>query len=776
MILALGYFASLALVVGTLAYFFVRWLQKTRLFAELELRPLLVRIPKPTAEKKDPKETLQEIDKTSQLFTALAGLKSPFGVEVAVHYVGEEIHFYLIVPLRAAEYAARAVHGFWPDAQVERADDYNIFNPTGYSLGAFLKQRRGITLPIRTYTEVNVDTFMPILSTFSKLQAVGEGLAFQMMLEPAPRSVRKDMLKYAEHLRKGKTITKRDWKEKGIIPEKMEKRTVDIQDEDRIKLVQQKVAKPLFRANVRLIASAENQFRAEELLQGLASGFSQFNSVVGNELRVVKARNPHSLFAEFSFREFRRSEALVVNSEELASMFHFPTSQTEVPRVKSVKAREAAPPNELASGGVQIGESVFRGETRPIFITDEDRRRHIYLVGQTGTGKSNLLVNMATSDIARGKGVALIDPHGDLIDKMLSAIPQNRVQDVVVFDPGDIERPIGLNMLEYDPTKPEQKTFIVNEMINIFDKLYDLKTTGGPMFEQYMRNALILLMEDTSEPATLVEVPRVFSDAEYRRRKLAKATTPTVIDFWEKEAVKAGGEASLANITPYITSKFNNFIANDYVRPIIGQQKSAFKFRTIMDDRKILLVNLSKGRIGDINASLIGMVMVGKILMAALSRVDTPEDQRVDFNLYIDEFQNFATESIATILSEARKYRLNLVIAHQFIKQLLEKIRDAVFGNVGSLIAFRVGAEDGEFLEKQFEPVFTRNDLINIDNYNAYAKLLINGQTSRPFSIHTLPAKKGDPAIGAKLRELSRLTYGRPRAEVEADILQRLRR
>jgi len=396
-------------------------------------------------------------------------------------------------------------------------------------------------------------------------------------------------------------------------------------------------------------------------------------------------------------------------------------------------------------------------------------------VGQTGTGKSVLLSNMAVHDIEAGKGICLIDPHGDLIDSILSVIPKHRYDDVIIFDPGDIERPLGLNMLEYDHTKPEQKTFIVNEMMNIFEKLYDLKQTGGPMFEQYMRNALLLLMEDTIEPATLMEVPRIFTDPEFRKKKISRAHNPTVIDFWEKEATKTSGEASLANMTTYVGSKFNIFIANDYVRPIIGQVKSALKFREIMDQGKILLVNLSKGRIGDINASLIGMVIIGKILMAALSRVDTPQEARRDFNLYIDEFQNFATDSISTILSEARKYRLNLVIAHQFIAQLLEKIRDAVFGNVGSLIVFRVGAEDAEFLEKQFVPTFTKGDLINIDNRNAYVKLLINGQTTAPFNIKTLPPKKGNTEINQSLRDLSRLTYGRDRKEVEEEILKRLR-
>jgi hypothetical protein len=338
---------------------------------------------------------------------------------------------------------------------------------------------------------------------------------------------------------------------------------------------------------------------------------------------------------------------------------------------------------------------------------------------------------------------------------------------------------MGMNMLDYNFDRPEEKTFIVNEMINIFDKLYDLKTTGGPMFEQYMRNALLLMMEDMpNEPTTLIETPRIFSDPAYRARKLARIKNPVVVDFWEKEAVKAGGEASLANMTPYITSKFTTFIANDYMRPIVGQPKSAFNFREAMDSGKILLVNLSKGRIGDLNAQLLGLIITGKILMAALSRADIAEGAgRRDFYLYIDEFQNFATDSISTILSEARKYRLNLTVAHQFIAQLTEKIRDSVFGNVGSILAFRVGPQDAEFLEKQFSPVFSRNDLVNIDNLKAYARLLIGGQTSRAFALKvgTESWLGGDKAIAEKTKEYSRMKYGEDRQVVEDGIYRRLR-
>ncbi len=784
----LWFFVALILsgLVVVAVVFFARFSFVRTFLRSLDLNLILVRFPAIPQKDENQKEPLQEINVTAQFLNSISGLKIPFVIEVAVPVIGEEIHFYLGVPRNSVDFVTKQINGLWPDAQIEKSEDYTIFNTEGNVAAAYLKLKHASLLPVRTYTEAQVDTFAPILNNFSKVKAAGEGLALQIIVKPAPQGTQKNLAAMIDRLKKGgqviggekyfnlgslKDMLYPDVKKEA---EKKETRSL-IVDQETVKAAEQKIGKPIFNVNVRLVASATTPFRADELLDSLVGSFNQFTSPLRNEFKTVKARNPHKLAQEFIFRNFSGPETMTLGTDELTSIFHFPTATIDVPKIKSFKAKESSPPTILPDKGVVIGESLFRGERRSILISEDDRRRHVYVVGQTGTGKSVLLSNMAVHDIEAGKGICLIDPHGDLIDSILSVIPKHRYDDVIIFDPGDIERPLGLNMLEYDHTKPEQKTFIVNEMMNIFEKLYDLKQTGGPMFEQYMRNALLLLMEDTIEPATLMEVPRIFTDPEFRKKKISRAHNPTVIDFWEKEATKTSGEASLANMTTYVGSKFNIFIANDYVRPIIGQVKSALKFREIMDQGKILLVNLSKGRIGDINASLIGMVIIGKILMAALSRVDTPQEARRDFNLYIDEFQNFATDSISTILSEARKYRLNLVIAHQFIAQLLEKIRDAVFGNVGSLIVFRVGAEDAEFLEKQFVPTFTKGDLINIDNRNAYVKLLINGQTTAPFNIKTLPPKKGNTEINQSLRDLSRLTYGRDRKEVEEEILKRLR-
>jgi len=390
---------------------------------------------------------------------------------------------------------------------------------------------------------------------------------------------------------------------------------------------------------------------------------------------------------------------------------------------------------------------------------------------------------MAVQDILNGEGICMIDPHGDLVQDVLERVPKERAEDVVYFDPAQMDRPMGLNLLEYDKNYPEQKTFVINEMINVFDKLYDLKATGGPMFEHYMRNAMLLLMEDPESGSTLMEIPRLLADADFRRFKLSKCKNQSVYDFWVKEAEKAGGEASLANMTTYITSKLTQFISNDYIWPIIGQQESAFNFRKIMDEKKILLISLSKGKIGDSNAYLLGLVLMGKILMSALSRTDIPEEQRKNFYLYIDEFQNFITESINVILAEARKYKLCLTMAHQYIGQLSKgqdtSIRDAIFGTVGTLISFRIGVEDAEFLSKEFAPVFSPQDLINIEKYHAYIKLLVDNQSLTPFNIK-LPyvgdVYPGNPEIAKIIKELSKLKYGKSRAVVDEEIKKRAKK
>lgn len=796
----------LAIVIFLGIYLVIKLIQgKGKVVRALNMTLFLVSLPKTVADEKNKKPFKELVAVMEQFYASLSSLKEKgtkafwygqptFVFEMAVPHTGEEICFYAACPRRLANVMEKQIHGFFPLADVRKVDDYNIFNPQGASLASYLLPTRGASLPFRTYQQLEADPLNEIVNALSKLEAEGEGASIQFVLRPVAKNKwRKYSLRIAREMQKGRQFdtarlkVDRAWMS-GVLDtatganfssqtQSTGPNAVTPVNTEIIKALETKAGKVAFEANINLVASAKEVAQADQVLLQLESVFAQFNSANLNTFKPVRPKKSalKKLFYDFSFRMFNASRTIILGTEELASVFHFPNTEVETPKVKFIKAKQAAPPASLPTQGLLIGKNVFRGVETPIKMQRVDRQRHLYVIGQTGTGKTTLMKGLIAQDILNGEGVGIIDPHGEFAEYALGMVPKERAEDVIYFNPADLERPMGLNMLEYDPKYPEQKTFIVNELMSIFDKLYDLKQTGGPIFEQYTRNALQLLMDDPNEGATLMEVPRVLADAAFRKRLLDKCKNIVVKDFWEKEAEKAGGDAALANVVPYITSKFNTFIANDFMRPIIGQSKSTINFREIMDGKKILLVNLSKGRLGDVNSNLLGLIIVGKLMMAAFSRIDMPEELRPDFYLYIDEFQNFATDSISTILSEARKYRLCLTLAHQYVKQLTEKIRDAVFGNVGSMLVMRVGADDAEFLVKQFAPVFDQHDLINIDNWNAYAKLLINNMTTKPFNLATYPSPKENPEMVEALKELSRLKFGSDRNMVEEKIIERYR-
>ena len=719
-------------------------------------------------------------------------------LEVANPSSSEEIFFYLSMPKRFRENIEKQLHSFFPNAVIEKVSDYTVFSPDSATAVAVLGLSKNHALPLRTYRSIGIDPLSEISNALSRLNTEAEGAAIQIVLAPAPTGWRSSGHEIAQKMQGGKrlrdaqedSLMKNAGKEigKGMIgvlsggnmptpqSDPSEKQVaLTPEEQDLVKAIDGKANKAAFSANIRLVATAETHERAAEILSHMENAFGQFENPEVNLFRVLRRVKEKQAVFEYIFRTFDEEDASVLGVEEVSSIFHFPISTTETPKIKWLKAGAAPPPINIPSEGLLMGYNDYRGTKTEIRITDNDRRRHLYTIGQTGAGKSNFLQEMAKKDAISGKGFCFIDPHGDAIEDILTAIPKERAEDVIIFDPADVERPIGINMLEFDPAHPEQKTFIINEMIGIFDQLYDLKATGGPMFEQYMRNAMLLIMEHPESGSTLMEISKVLSDEDFRRFKLDHCTNPIVRDFWLKEAEKAGGEAALANMVPYITSKLTAFISNDIMRPIIAQQKSALNFREIMDSGKILLINLSKGKIGEINARLLGMVIVGRLLMSALSRVDMAESERKDFYLYLDEFQNVTTNSVAQILSEARKYRLCLILAHQFIAQLKEDISKAVFGNVGSMVAFRVGPEDGEFLEKQFSPIFSANDLMNVDNYNCFARILMNGELTKPFNMKTYAPTKGSQEVANALKELSRLRFGRDAATVNREIMGRVK-
>ncbi len=665
----------LAVGLITLIFWYAR---RHRRWDSLNLKVLSIKIPRTTNEERI--DFLKEINLTEQLFNSLSSIKQPLVFELSVKNVGEEINFFLAVPRTVVDFAKREVQGLFLDAKVEEVSDYTVFQPQGTTTAGYLTLDKEYFLPISTYQEAQADIFAPILSTLSRVNERDEGVSIQLVMRPAPEKTKKTLVWAVEKLKRGVKfsevsrlghLTLKDVQDELSNKPKPKEGEANLPpkiDEEMIKAVGLKLAKPLFEVNVRLITSATDPNRAEDMFVALSSAFTKLASPIRNGFKVIKPRKIRSLIFNYVFRDFDQAQLMVLNTEELASIFHLPTHTSDVPNVSWLRSKEAPPPEIISPAGLNLGESIFRGATKKICLTDEDRRRHLYIVGQTGTGKSVLIQNLAMQDMANDNGLCVIDPHGETIEKILAYVPKERIDDIIVFDPGDRERPLGLNILEHDFNRPEEKTFIVNELIYIFNQLFD-KQAMGPMFERYMRNALYLLMDDmVNEPATLVEIPRVFTDEEFRQRKLARSTNQQVIDFWTKEVVKTTGDQSLGNFAPYISSKFDNFISNSYLRPIIGQAKSSLDFRQAMDEGKIILVNLSKGKVGDLSSSLLGMVVVGKILKAALSRVDiADENSRRDFYLYIDEFQNYTTDSIATILSEARKFRLNLIVAHQFI-------------------------------------------------------------------------------------------------------------
>src|SRR3989338_586432 len=770
------------------------------------LHMTLFEVSLPEASEEDKKKQLKElISGMEQFYSGMLSIsadkKEPawFSVEIANANGSDEFIFYVSVPTSRKELFEKQILAVFPSAQVrEHKDDYNIFNDKGVSVASCAKLSKHFLYPLKPYEAFDVDPLGGLLNSFSKIDREGEGAAIQFIVGARKDTLVKESEKALDKIRKGEHIgdalKEIDKSFGGVMTkeilsifkgrEKVEKekekkqKRAEAVDQTSLDQFTRKIKSPLISVNIRVVASAGSESEASGILHDIESSFNQFENGHGNriEWKKMEKGNLKDLLEQFSLRAFNEKEQVVLNLEEVTTLLHFPATNVgrAAPQVKQSKAGTAPVPLDVSKEGILIGSNHHRGQESNVFIAPEDRMRHFYVVGQTGTGKTTLLKNMIIQDIVDGHGVCFIDPHGSDVVDILANIPANRYEDVVYFDPASIERPMALNMLEFDRRFPEQKTFVVNEMFSIFQKLYGgVPESMGPMFEQYFRNATMLVIEDPDSGSTLLDVSRVMSNKEYRDLKVSHCRNPIVVQFWREIAEKARGEGELANIVPYITSKFDVFLANDIMRPIVAQEKSSFNMREIMDDRKILLVNLAKGRLGDINSHLIGLILVGKILMAAFSRVDSFGKEMTDFYLYLDEFQNITTDSISTILSEARKYRLALTIAHQFIGQLDDKIKNAVFGNVGSMAVFRVGTEDAELLEKQFTPVFSQTDISNLDNFNAYEKLLSGGRPIKPFNVEIARPNKGNFEQVEKLKELSALAFGRPRAEVEAEIMKK---
>lgn len=824
----------LIFVLSSIAFFFYRRAKrKGEVLESLNMTLFLVMMPKYDLKndelmKKEEKDLIAHME---QIYANFLSLREPnffrriirgqprVAFEIASQTGGSDIAFYVAVPKNLRGSFEKYINGVYPGAVVEAVPkDYTIFEPKNTNIGAYLRLENAAVFPITTYKNLEKDPLASITNALSKI-AENEGAAVQIVIRPFPQGEwRRIGYQVLDKIKRGKTVhaaaqealrsplmealadfssslfsrrPKENQREQTMFPASQQyeqhygQRLPQV-DEKALEAIQSKLQKQVLQANIRLVVSAKTKLRAQEILNQMISGLGQFSLFSLNGFKVIELKGPlgkkrsQKLFRDFIFRKFSPQRKMILDTEELTSIYHFPTRYIETPYIKSAKGGVAAPPPALhkeeriesaEQAGINIiGKVNFRGEITDVyFATKNDRRRHFYLVGQTGTGKTSLIREMIRQDIQNGEGVAVIDPHGDLVEDTLANIPKERVEDVVLFEPFDTERPVGLNMLEYET--PEQKDFAVQEMIAIFYKLFPPEMVG-PMFEHYMRNAMLALMANPANPGTLVEIPRMFTDEEFLQTRLETVQDPIVKSFWLREWKQTTG-GTKSDMLGYVVSKVGRFIENEMMRNIIGQSHSGFDLARIMDEGKIFLANLSKGQTGEVNSSLLGLILVSKMQMAAMRRGRIPEAERKDFYLYIDEFQNFTTDSIATILSEARKYRLNLIIAHQYIPQLQEEIKNAVLGNVGSMGAFRVGANDAEFLEKQFEPEFSRFDLVNLDNFNVILKLMIDNKIYPPFRMEIVKPTQGNRAIVEPLKKISKLKYGRQKEQVEAEIMER---
>lgn len=766
------------------------------------LETTLFQIILPTEKDNQPGQTSPQVDPKSvialmeRFYVGMLSISDPikpdknknyFTMEIAKPQNSNQIKFFVSVPNDFNDLFQKQVLALYPSAKIEaQPDDYNVFAENGFSSGAYAESLKTPALPIKTYKDFAGDSISVVLSVLSQLEDTSEGAAIQIVVRPAGEKFIKEYGKILDKIRGGKSL-KRVIAEQSILGtvkyefmdmikgEKKEDHKTSYADEDATKLISEKLNSTIFNTNIRLIASSRSAIRSSQILHEVSSSFRQYTESKGNAIifKTVKPRATQQFFKHYSYRYFDDAESFPLNSSELATIYHFPkgVSDRDFSELKQYDSAQAPAPKDLPQKGVYLGKNIYRHTETPVYWEPESRVRHMYIIGQTGTGKSKYLQNMIVQDIKNGEGLCFIDPHGADLQDILAQIPKERIDDVIYFDPGDLSRPMGLNMLEYDITHSEQKTLIVNELLAIFNKLFDMKVAGGPAFEQYFRNSALLVMDSPELGNTLLEISKVLSDTEFRHAKLEKCTNPLVKQFFTN-AEATSGEQGFENYVPYVTNKFDNFLSNEFMRPIIAQEKSAFDFKDIMANRKILLINLSKGKLGELGSQLIGLIIVGKILVSAFSR--DPNENPPPFYLYLDEFQNVATDSIKTILSEARKYKLGLVIAHQYIEQIPKDIKDAIFGNVGSKTIFRINPEDAKFCENFLGPTFSAKDITGLSVGNAYIQMLSKNTPQKPFNIYTPLLEEGNEEIREVIKELSSLKYGVPRDEVNEMIMKKM--
>jgi len=699
------------------------------------------------------------------------------------------VHLYAAVPADMLDVLKQAVTSAYPTARLEVAPEHNIFNEVGginAVVGGEFKLKEDFAYPIATYQDLKRDAFQSILNSLSVLE-VSDGAAIQILFRPADGSWRKQANAHASKKRKGTDknanaallarqmvtalVKPPDSKDEGG----GSKKELSSLEQSIVDSIDDKTRYAGFEVVIRVVASSNISQRSTAIINNIVASFSLFDSPGKNGFKYEPTKDGTKLAADYVLRAFpRHKKRNIMNSVELATLFHFPDQRnTPTSQLSRQESKQVDGPRNMPDQGLLLGFNVFRGVKKPIRLDIKDRQRHMYAVGQTGTGKSTFLENLALQDMLNGDGFAFVDPHGDTAEKLLAMVPKERAEDVIYFSPADMDYPMGLNLFELN--SPDQKDFVIQEALNMLYKLYDPQHQGimGPRYEDMFRNAALAVMADPNG-GSFIEIPQLFRDPQFLKQKLQHVKDKTVLDYWQKQFPSSQRSNEAGEVTAWFVSKFGAFLSNEMMRNIIGQTKSAFDLRDIMDNKKILLVNLSKGRTGELNSKLLGMVFVMKFQAAAMSRSDTPEELRQDFALYVDEFQNFSTDSFATIMSEARKFHLNLIVANQFTTQLTDEIRDAVFGNIGTIVSFRVGQNDVDSLSRYFQPAFEADDLLRVPSYNAVVRTLINGVPTQPFSMATLPPLGNpNPGLAGALKQLSAAKYGKPRAVVEKAIFER---
>ncbi len=705
------------------------------------------------------------------------------------------ITFYVWTPKHLQDFVEGQIYAQYPTAEIVEISDYakNIdIDSDGkddYFACCELKLKRPEYYPIKTFLNFEVDPLAGITGALSKLESGSEKVWIQILTRPVSDRWKEKGLAYVESLKGGTSseggirqaifnfpsevggaifdtlLFPADNTGKSKDSEKKLSHNVEIG----LTGVEEKANKLGFEVKIRVLYVAKNKELAKERLRMAVGAFKQFNTTNLNGFTATKTRTGREVLEEYRARLFADA-GFVLNIEEIASLYHFPHVSVATPNIVWTSSKKGEPPANLpyvdntskAEELTVFGETTFRGKPRPFGIKRDDRRRHMYIIGKSGVGKSKMIELLAMSDIKNGEGVGIVDPHGELVQNVLKYVPKERKKDVIYFNPADKNFPIAFNPLE---TTPELREETASGFISVFKRLFGY--SWGPRLEYVLRYTVLALTY--SPDATMLGVVRMLTDKEYRKEVVSRVEDPVVKSFWLKEFTTYNDRFATEAVAP-ILNKVGQFTASPIIRNIVGQVKSTVDFKDAMNNQKIVLIDLSTGKIGEDNSALLGSMIITRMQLAAMSRSKQSENERRDFYLYVDEFQNFATESFATILSEARKYKLNLTLANQYITQMEETVRDAVFGNVGSLITFRVGATDAAFLEKEFTPVFDQADLINLDNRHIYVRMLIDGVTSIPFSAATLFVQAPEEDFSTEIIDWSREHYGTPREKVEADI------